>query len=221
MYGQFNQGNVTHHSWIGKNKNIKRLRCKNCRCNFSENRGTLRERAHLGEEKQERLLKCFRWGVCEEGCADICEVSLKSVQLFRKKAAQHGKQHHEAKVKEVNAPAVQMDELRAKQGGSVTWIGAAMAINSFLILAVTLGQRNQQLANDLFAEIWGRCKWIGIFLSDGWSCYYTAILLCFGRIHSPRNSEEKRRRKKAERLKLKKSDPFYGQVVKQTTLLHK
>lgn len=218
MHGQFNQGNIAHHSWIGKNKNINRLRCKKCQCNFSENRGTLRERARIEEEKQERLLKCFRWGVCEEGCADICKVSLKTVQLFRKKAALHGKKHHGLKVKEVDAPGIQMDELRAKQGGSlVTWVGAAMAINSFLILAVTVGQRNQHLANNLLAEIWGRCKRVGMFLSDGWSCYYKAILLCFGRIYSPRKSEGKRGRKKAERLKLKKSDPFYGQVVKQTT----
>jgi hypothetical protein len=150
VHGQSNLGNITHHSWMGKNKNINRLRCKECCFVFSENNGTLREKAHVEESKQERMLKCFRWGVPDGGTAEICEVNLKTVQLFREKVACHGRAYHE-RIQGIYAAGVQLDELRAKQGGSITWVAVAIVMRSFLILAVSLGSHNQLLADKLLA----------------------------------------------------------------------
>lgn len=215
LYGEQNQGNITHHSWIGKLKNIRRLRCRCCAKTFSENRGTLRERAKVEESKQIRILKCFRWGVCNEGIADICDVNVKTVQLFQRKASDHGQNYHETHVKEIQASGVQVDEIRAKQGGKITWAAVAIVMQSFLILGVCLGKRNQFLADNLFAQIWARCKSVGIFLSDGWSCYYSALLRCYGKLYTPRRTESQRRKKFAKRLKFRNKF-FYGQVIKQT-----
>ena len=214
LYNQCGLDNITHHSWIGKIKNIRRLRCRECKKAFSENRGTLRERAKIDEAKQERLLKCFRWGVCEEGTADICEVNVKTVQLFRSKAAKQAQMYHETEVKEVKAAGVQLDEIRVKQAGKITWAAVAIAMGSFLILGLSVGKRTQGLADQLLAQVWGRCQLIGIFLSDGWSCYFNAILRCCARLYKPRSKQ--RGRKLAKRLKFDRSSAFYGQVIKQT-----
>ena len=81
---QFNRSNVdtiVHRSWTGKHQHIERLRCTACDHEFSEREGTLMARSKLAEDKVERLLKCQRCGVCDEGTADICEVDLKTVSL--------------------------------------------------------------------------------------------------------------------------------------------
>lgn len=215
LHGCPNQGNITHHSWIGKDKHIERLRCLECKKAFSENKNTLRERAKIKEEQQILLLKCFRWGVCDEGAADISEVNLKTVGLFRSKVAEHAKTHHECQVKDLDAPGIQMDEIRAKQKGSITWAAVAMLMNTYLIVAVACGKRSQSLADVLFAEVWGRCRRTGIFLTDGWRCYYSALMRCFGKFYRPRKAFRARGRKLGRRLKLARR-VFYGQVVKQT-----
>lgn len=215
MHARFGEGNIAHHSWIGKSKNINRLRCKICKITFSENRCSLRERAKIPAQTQEKMLKCFRWGVPDEGISDICEVNLKTVSLFREKVAKHAQKHHDNFVKNVEAKGIQIDEIRAKQSKSICWCGIAMVMQSYLILAVALGARNQILADSLLAEIFGRCRSVGIILSDGWRCYYSAILRCFGFLYRPRNSNGGR--KKLQRFKFGKSSPFYAQVIKQTT----
>jgi hypothetical protein len=46
------------------------------------------EATKLPEETTERLLKCQRWGVCDAGTADICEVDIKTVHRFQHVTAQ-------------------------------------------------------------------------------------------------------------------------------------
>lgn len=216
LYNQQNQGNIAHHSWMGKNKNIQRLRCRECRNTFSENKYTLRERAKIDEYQQELILKCFRWGMPDEGTSDIAQVDLKTVRLFRSKVAAQAQAQHEVCVHGVDVSGVQMDELRAKQSGEITWAAVAMAMSSFLILAVACGRRNQRLADKLLAEVYTRCCNIKMILTDGWVCYLTAILKCFGRLYQPRRSIKKRGRKLSKRLKLDERRLFFAQVIKDT-----
>jgi len=52
-------------------------------------------RGKLLAETVERLLKCQRWGVCDEGTAGICPVDLKTVHRFQTVAAQRAQHHHQ------------------------------------------------------------------------------------------------------------------------------
>ena len=88
--GDFNQagrGNIRHRSWTGKHKDIERLSCATCGREFSEREGTLMSHGKLPEETVRQLLKCQRWGVCDEGTADICEVDIKTVHRFQRVAS--------------------------------------------------------------------------------------------------------------------------------------
>src|SRR5215475_13553437 len=87
-------GNLVHRSWTGTHKHIERLRCTACDREFSEREGTLMARSKLPEDTVIRLVKCQRWGVCDEGIADICAVDLKTVHRFQRVAAQQGEAHH-------------------------------------------------------------------------------------------------------------------------------
>src|SRR5262245_50975353 len=68
------EGNIAHRSWTGTRKHIERLRCTACDREFSEREGTLMARSKLPEDTVIQLVKCQRWGVCDEGTADICAV---------------------------------------------------------------------------------------------------------------------------------------------------
>src|SRR5512132_1848943 len=108
---QFNRpgaGHIAHRSWTGKHKHIERLRCTVCTQEFSERAGTLMARSKLPEETVERLLKCQRWGVCDEGTADICAVALKTVHRFQRVATHRAYTHHQQAVQHVEVKGVQM-----------------------------------------------------------------------------------------------------------------
>ena len=81
---QFNRpgtGHIAHRSWTGKARHIERLRCSLCHREFSEREGTLMARSKLPEATVEQLLQWQRWGVCDEGTADMCAVDLKTVHV--------------------------------------------------------------------------------------------------------------------------------------------
>ena len=117
LQGQRGAGNIVHRSWTGKDKRLERLRCTQCRQEFSERRGTLMAATTLPEATVERLLKCQRWGVCDAGTADICRVDIKTVHRCQNVAAQRAQEHHEQVTRELRVEGVQLDEMHATRRG--------------------------------------------------------------------------------------------------------
>lgn len=147
LFNKTGRGNITHRSWTGKHKHIERLRCTTCGAEFSERGGTLMSHTKLSEEKVIRLLKCQRWGVCDDGTADICEVDIKTVHHFQGVSSQRAKTHHEQVVKDVEVSGVQLDEMHSKRRpGQVEWIHTALAMGSLFVLWVGFGPRTTQTA---------------------------------------------------------------------------
>ena len=135
LRGQREAGTIAHRSWTGKDKDMERLRCTQCGQEFSQRRGTLMPGSKLSEERVERLLKCQRWGVCEEGSADIGEVDLKTVPRFQKVAAQRAQQPHEQVTHDLKVEGVQLDEMHSKRRGPrVEWLHTALAMRSRFLL---------------------------------------------------------------------------------------
>jgi hypothetical protein len=163
------EGNIAHRSWTGTHKHIERLRCTVCGREFSEREGTLLARSKLPEDTVVRLLKCQRWGVCDEGTADICAVDLKTVHRFQQVAAQRAETHHRQVVREVDVPGVQLDEAHATlRPHQVAWIHTALAMGSWFLLWVDIGPRTQEQAAALVAQVVARVREVPIFLTDGW-----------------------------------------------------
>src|SRR5262245_26522293 len=101
---QFNRpgaGNIAPRSWTGAHKHIERPRCTVCDRECSAREGTLMARSKLPEDTVIRLGKCQRWGVCEEGTADICDVQIKTVHHFQRVAAHRAETHHRQSVQHV------------------------------------------------------------------------------------------------------------------------
>ena len=214
LFYQSGQGNITHRSWAGKYKHIERLRCDVCWSEFSEREGTLMAYTKLAEEKVIRLLKCQRWGVCDEGSADICEVDIKSVHRFQGVANPRAEEHHHQAVQEVEVEGVQLDKAHSKlRPGKVEWIHTALAMGSLFILAVGFGPRDTTTAAFLIAQVMACVRGIPMFLTDGWKAYPKALIQVLGRVYRPRR-KGKVGRKPKPRL-VAPDTLFYAQVVNE------
>ena len=180
-------GNIVHRSWTGKHRHIERLRCTVCGREFSERAGTLMARSKLPEETVVRLLKCQRWGVCDEGTADICAVALKTLHRFQRVAAQRAETHHRQVVQEVEVQGVQLDEAHSKlRPKQVEWVHTALAMGSWFLLWVEFGPRTQEQAAMLIAQVVARTRALPVFLTDGWKAYAAALLQVVGVLYRPR-----------------------------------
>jgi hypothetical protein len=207
------EGNIAHRSWTGTRKHIERLRCTVCDREFSEREGTLMARSKLPEDTVIQMLKCQRWGVCDEGTADICAVDLKTVHRFQRVAAHRAETHHRQVVCEVDIPGVQLDEAHSKlRPRQVAWIHTALAMGSWFLLWVDLGPRTQEQAAALVAQVVARGRELPIFLTDGWKAYSAALLQVVGIVYR-RRRRGKVGRKPNPRLVAPKQ-LFYAQVVK-------
>jgi IS1 family transposase/transposase-like protein len=207
-------GNIAHRSWTGKDKKIERLRCKECKKEFSERRGSLMEHSHLEEDQVKTMLKCQRWGVPDEGIADIAEVDIKTVYLFQEKAGKRAILHHHQCVRGIEDDSVQIDEGHTKlHGGKACWVTPAIALSSLLIVFVTFGSRTQAMANTIVREVLMRLKSLRLVLTDGWLPYAVALLKCVGEYVIPRRTG-KCGRPKQPFWKVPEG-VLYGQVVKK------
>ena len=213
LCNQANAGNVVHRSWTGKHKHIERLRCTLCGCEFSEREGTLMARSKLPEATVEQLLKCQRWGVCDEGTADICAVALKTVHRFQRVAAQRAETHHWQSVQDVDVPGVQLDEAHSKlRPKQVEWLHTALAMGSWFLLWVDFGPRTQDRAATLIAQVVARTRQLPLFLTDGWKAYTAALLQVVGVVYRPRRRGKVGRKPKPWLVAPKAL--YYAQVVK-------
>jgi IS1 family transposase len=207
------EGNIAHRSWTGTHKHIERLRCTTCDQEFSEREGTLMARSKLPEDTVIQLVKCQRWGVCDEGTADICDVDLKTVYRFQRVATQRAQIHHQQVVRDVDVPGVQLDEahstLRPKQ---VEWVHTALAMGSWFLLWVDFGPRTQDTAAALIAQVIAHTRALPLFLTDGWKAYTAALLQVVGVVYRRRRRGKVGRKPKPQLVA--PQSLFYAQVVK-------
>ena len=207
------EGNIAHRSWTGTHKHIERLRCTTCDQEFSEREGTLMARSKLPEDTVIQLVKCQRWGVCDEGTADSCDVALKTVYRFQRVATQRAPIHHQQVVRDVDVPGVQLDEahstLRPKQ---VEWVHTALAMGSWFLLWVDFGPRTQDTAAALIAQVIARTRALPLFLTDGWKADTAALLQVVGGVYRRRRRGQVGRKPKPELVA--PQSLFYAQVVK-------
>jgi hypothetical protein len=211
-----NAGNMSHRSWTGKHKHIERLRCTACDRECSEREGTLMARSTLSEDTVEQLLKCQRWGVCDEGPADICAVDLKTVDRFQRVATRRAQSHHQQVVHDVDVAGVQLDEAHSKlRPKQVEWVHPALAMGSWFLLWVDFGPRPQATAAALIAQVVARARQLPLFLTAGGKAYTAALLQVVGIVYRPRRRGHVGRKPKPRLVAPKTL--LYAQVVKVRT----
>jgi hypothetical protein len=207
------EGHIAHRAWTGKHQQIERLRCTVCTREFSEREGTWLARSKVPEETVERLLKCQRWGGCDEGPADICGVDSKTVHRFQRVAAPRAQAHHEQVARDLEVKGVHVDEMPSKRRGPpVEWLHTAIAMSSRFLRWVHGGPRTQESAALLIAQVVARLCSVPVWLSDGWKAYPAALLQVLGRVDQRCRLGTRGRHPKPRLVPPR--ELFYGQVVK-------
>jgi hypothetical protein len=172
----------------------------------------LMARSKRPEATVEQWLQCQRWGVCDEGTADICAVDLKTVHRVQHGAAQRAQTHQQQAVPQVDVPGVQMDAAHSQLRRRRTeWIHTALAMGSWFLLWVDCGPRTQETAATLMAQGVARVQTLPLFLTDGWKASPAALLQVVGGVYR-RWRRGNVGRKPKPRL-VAPQDLFYAQVV--------
>jgi hypothetical protein len=216
QWGRFNrpgEGHIVHRSWTGWHQHLERLRGTVCAREFAEREGTLMARSKLSAATVVQLVPWQRWGVCDEGTADICAVALKTVHRLQGLAAQRAETHHGQSVQPVEVEGVQLDEAHSKlPPKQVAWVHTALAMGSWVRLWGDCGPRTQDTAAALIAQVVARTRQLPLFLTDGWKAYTAAGLQVVGIVYRPRR-RGKGGRKPQPRL-VAPPALCYAQVVK-------
>ena len=206
-------GNIIHRSWTGTHTPLERLRCTACDRECSEREGTLMARSKLPEATVARLLNCQRWGVCDEGTADIGDVEIKTVHRFQRVAAHRAETHHRQSGPHVTVAGVQCDEAHATlRPQPVEWVHTAWAMGRWFLLWVDFGPRTQDTAAILLAQVVAPAQQLPLVLTEGWKASTAAWLQVVGVVYRPRRRGHVGRKPKP---RLVAPTPlFYAQVVK-------
>jgi hypothetical protein len=137
-------------------------------------------RSKLSEDIVKQLLKYPRWGICDEGTAELCVADLKSVHCFQQVAAQRAEIYHRQVVHAVKVPGVQLDEAHSKlRPRQVAWIHTALAMGSWFLLWVDIGPRTQEQAATLVAQVVARVREVPFFLTDVWKATARRCSTCW------------------------------------------
>ncbi len=135
-FNRFDAGNLSVVEWIGKDRDIRRLYCNQCRRRFTERQGTLLRYSKLPEATVVRIVKCLGHGCSVEATADICEVDPRAVARLLEQAGRRAEDFHRLQLEKLPAPpeAVQLDELHGRvspppgqRGGAQGLLGAVAA----------------------------------------------------------------------------------------------
>ena len=207
------EGNIAHRSWTGTHTHIERLRCTACNRECSEREGTVMARSQLPADTVVRMLQCQRWGVCDEGTADMCAVELKTVHRFQRVATQRAQTHHRQRAQHVAVEGVPWDEAHAKlRPKQVAWGHTALAMGSWFLLWVDCGPRTQDTAAALIAQVIAHTQALPLLLTDGWKASTAALLQVVRVVYRPRRRGQVGR-KPTPRLVAPKN-LCYAQVMK-------
>jgi transposase-like protein len=106
------KGNVVGNgSYQLSGKRIRRYLCRSCGRAFCDHTNTVYYGLHTNEDKVDLALKMSIKGMSIEGIADVLEVQPVTVSNWLARAAKQCEKVNEAKMKNLDLPKVEMDEM--------------------------------------------------------------------------------------------------------------
>jgi transposase-like protein len=111
-YGKKGSGNLYQHNWVDRRrKRIRNLRCRTCKKEFSERKGTPWYQAKLSEAKAVAIAQHLAEGDGLRKTARLVGSPLATVIHWNRKLGEHGKALHEEQVRHVKVREAQGDEM--------------------------------------------------------------------------------------------------------------
>lgn len=116
-YGKKGLGNLYQHNWVDrKRKRIRNLRCRTCKKEFSERKGTPWYQAKIEEAKAVAIAQHLAEGDGIRKTSRLVGIRLATVIHWNRKLGEHGKLLHQQQVQHVRVREAQGDEMWAFVG---------------------------------------------------------------------------------------------------------
>ena len=232
-YGQVNQRNISSIStYMTKSGKRRIFKCSICGERFSETRDTAFFDLKTEEEKVMMALKMILVNVGISGIAFVLGIKEDTVLFWLDKAYKNADAINKALLKELPVTHVELDEMWSFVRRKVSkksentkpessqetedgrqWIWISYAPQFRLILAMVVGPRTFETALSLIAMTAGIVLGVPCFFSDGFSCYFNALLEYYHEIKIFPKTGQRGRPK--EPVKEPHSELVYGQMVKE------
>mgnify|MGYP001619483019 CR=1 FL=1 len=115
--GKKGAGNLSQHSWVDRQtQRIRNLRCRTCKREFSERKGTPWYQAKLSEAKAIAIAQHVAEGDGMRKTARLLGTHHETVIRWNRTLGEHGKALHEERVRHVRVKEAQADEMWAFVG---------------------------------------------------------------------------------------------------------
>jgi len=108
--GKRGAGNLRFVRWTGQEKDIRFVRCRTCRADFSERKGTPMFRARLPRQEIFSMIQHLSEGDGIRKTGRLTNHDKDTVLRWLRKAGAHAKDFHDQKVQHLDVPEVQLDE---------------------------------------------------------------------------------------------------------------
>jgi IS1 family transposase/transposase-like protein len=231
-YGQLNKGNITIKStYMTKSGKRRIFNYSSCGTSFSETRDTVFFDLRTPEDKVMMALKMI---LVKVGLSDISFVlGIKEETLLNwlDRAANKAEEINKALLKDLPVTVVLLDEMwsfvkrkvskkavnknespqEAEDGRQWIWVSYAPEFR--LILSMVVDPRTFETALKLIQMTASVVLGVPCFFSDGFSCYYNALIECYHKIKIFPRTGKKGRPK--DPVKEPHPDLVYGQIVKE------
>lgn len=195
-YGQVHQKNISSiATYMTKSGRRRILKCSVCNQTFSETRGTAFCDLKTEEEKVIMALKMILVNVGISGISFVLDVKEDTVLFWLDRAYKKADEINRSLLKDLPVTQVELDEMwsfvkRKKSSTSETeepessqeaddgrqWVWISYAPEYRLILAMVVGPRTFETALSLIAMTANIVLGIPCFFSDGFSCYFNALV---------------------------------------------
>ncbi len=235
-YGQINKGNIISISTYMTQSGKRRIfRCNTCNKTFSETRDTVFFDLNTDEEKVMMALKMILVKVSISGIAFVLDIKEDTILSWLDRAYKKANEINQILLKELPVTRVELDEMwsfirrkisNGEEEDPVStesdssepeegqqWIWISFAPEFRLILGIIVGARTSETALSLIALTAGIVMGVPFFFSDGFSCYYNALLEYYHQLKVfPRTGKPGRPK---QPVKEPHPELVYAQVVKE------
>ena len=196
LYGQAGQQNLAVRKVYGEDQ-IRYLRCRLCRTEFSERKNTALWNTKIPEAKAVSVSEHLAEGCALKSTARLVQVDPSTVRRLNQRLGEHGEAFHDEQVNEIQVDALAADERHgyARDKGAPAWEAELIDPASKFVLVHVQGRRNEELIRRLLTDGAHRLanRHDLVLLTDGETSYATLFPEIFGQPYRPRRNGTKGR----------------------------
>lgn len=191
LYGQTGQQNLTVRKVYGADQ-IRYLRCRVCRAEFSERKNSALWNTKVREAKAVAVGEHLAEGCSLKGTAHLVQVDPSTVRRLNQRLGEQGEAFHDERVQAIELEALEADERHGYAGdkGTPAWEAELIDPASKFVLSHMQGRRNEELIRRLLLD--GASRLLNrhnlVLLTDGEASYDTLFPEIFGQPYRPRRN---------------------------------